>query len=572
MTQTSLPPSLQKLSKEGGLFEGKYKLLRPLGEGSFASVLHARHEAMDRDVALKFLRTDVIKAHPEAAERFLMEVRLSSRLTSPHTVTIFDFGQTSEQIPFMVMEYVEGRPLDYAIDKYGSLGLKRSIRITLQILDSLEEAHSHRIIHRDLKPANIMVGKGMKKKKSGVHTKVLDFGVAKLVEQAEEKLKTEQGRQSTQFIGTPRYMSPEQILGQEVSPASDLYSLGLIFFEMCTGEESIPQENVAEVAQAHLAEERLALKGLDALPTVLGDIILTATARHARDRFSDVEQFRNALESALEKGKQKHKKAVSVADESMKKKAVDQEPTPSKSDVFSGAGYIALPDEEELEDVSSTPGGVAKGRLPSPAPTRKKEKKHRRKSSGASSGRKAQKSSGNLDLDMDSVQEQKRDRARKRRKMYHQKARQKRQDSSGAMQRWAGSVAVVLVAGFICFVIVGGALSLLATPMRWAMAVLPVGLAFVWAQFSENAYRDTARRIMIPWAKRTVTMVMVSILILTIVMPAEAGQSLENDALWFMAGWPDALQMEWLATSVQWICDLAAWVMGHVSSLVPWSL
>lgn len=567
MTQELLPPSLQQMLQKGKLFEGKYKLLRPLGEGSFASVIHARHEAMDRDVALKFLRTDVIKAHPEAAERFLMEVRLSSRLTSPHTVTIFDFGQTVEDIPYMVMEYVDGRPLDYAIDKYGALGLKRSIRITLQILDSLEEAHSHHIIHRDLKPANIMVGKGMQKKKSGVHAKVLDFGVAKLVEEAEEKLKTESGRQSTQFIGTPRYMSPEQILGQKVRPASDLYSLGLIFFEMCTGKESIPQESVAEVAQAHLAEEALKLQGLDELPSVLQQIILTATARHTDDRFHDVGQFREALEGALKEGKRKHKKAVTVADKS-KAGEDEEEAKPRRSDVFSGAGYVALPDEDEIEaNPTPTPGGTSEGRLPSPAPTAKKRRRKQRHESTAA----AQKGAGELDLDMESVQSQQRDLARKRRKMYRQQARKKRQDTSGHLQRWLGSGAVVLLAGFICFVIVGGALALLATPMRWMMAVLPVGLAFLWAHFSESAYPDTVRRVMIPWAKRSVTMVALSILVLTIVMPAEAGQSLQNDALWFMAGWPDALHINWFIAFIQWICDTAAWIMGHVSRLVPWS-
>lgn len=580
MSEHSLPPSLAAMLDEGALFEEKYRLLRFLGEGSFASVIHARHEAMDRDVALKFLRPDVIKAHPEASERFLNEVRLSSRLTSAHTVTIFDFGQTDEDIPYMVMEYVDGRPLDEVMGKHGALGLKRSIRITIQILESLEEAHAHHIIHRDLKPANIMVGKAIKKNEKGVHVKVLDFGVAKLVEREEEALKTESGRKSTQFIGTPLYMSPEQILGREVGAATDLYSLGLIFFEMATGDEAIKEDNVAQVAQAHLAEEPLDMAGIDQLPSVLAKIVRKATARHRKDRFQSADEFRKALEAALEKGKRKHRKAVATPDSPAEKRD-DAEREERTSNVFSGEGYVELPDEDELAEARSptgpgtgqrppTPGSGSASRHPSPAPGRGG---NRRSSNGAgqTSKRERQRGGGSLELDMDSVQEQRRDIARKRRAAYKRQSQQERRLQSGYLWRWLTSGSVILVSGYVGFAVVGGALSMLAFPMRLIMALLPVGLALLWSVFSDSIYPDFVRRIAIPWARHSVVMVVVAIVTLAMVMPVEAGRSLQDDGLWFVSLWPEVLQMDWLLSLTQRICDLVASLMNKISHLIPWS-
>src|SRR5690554_6167998 len=143
MTQPEAETSAFRDLRAGVLFEGKYRIVRPLGEGSFATVVHARHEVMDRDVALKFLRPEVMAAHPEVAERFMNEVRVASRLKDPHTVGIFDFGKTSENIPYMVLEYVDGRTLDKVIESRGAMGKRRSMECCLQILASLEEAHAH---------------------------------------------------------------------------------------------------------------------------------------------------------------------------------------------------------------------------------------------------------------------------------------------------------------------------------------------------------------------------------------------------------------------------------------------
>ncbi len=597
MSENVLPPSVVPLLKAGELFEGKYRLLRLVGQGSFASVVHARHEAMDRDVALKFLRPDVLKSHPEVGERFLREVRLASRLSNPRTVTIFDFGETDEEIPYMVLEYVDGRPLDYALEKYGALGLKRSIRLTLQILESLDEAHDHRIIHRDLKPANIMVAKRGGKK--GVDVKVLDFGVAKLVEQSEDGIKSESGRQSTQFIGTPRYMSPEQILGEEVSAASDLYSLGLIFYEMCTGEESVPNENVAKVAQLHLSEEPLDLASIDSVPAPLRKVIRKATERHASHRYQEAAQFREALEDALEIGRSRHRSAKSVAsatgspgdDES----ALQKEERPSG--VFSGQGYLAPPDDEELAKAVSTTGpGVAdNGARPGkrgsssggadrpPTPGAKKQRRPRSskgKAEHSGGERRAPSpvasvdSKGELELDAESLRAHQRERTERRRAMQKRQLEQRRQQSLlfGPLF-WKGLLASVGIAtaGALGFIIVGGALELMAWPMRFGFALLPVGLALLWVLFSPSSYPDFMRRVMVPFARRAWASVALSLVVLTLVMPAEAAQSLRGDGLWFMAGWPEGVQTGVFASITQSICNTAAWVMEFVSAVVPWS-
>ncbi len=577
MTRDPLPTSLAELLEQKGMFEGKYRMVRRLGAGSFASVIHGRHEAMDRDVALKVLRPDVFEEHPEVGERFLTEGRLASRLTSPHTVMVFDFGETDEGLPYMVLEYVEGRSLEYAIDKYGGLGLTRSIRIAMQILESLAEAHEHNIIHRDLKPANVMIGQGMKRQQEGVHIKVLDFGVAKRVDDdgADDGV-DEDGRRSTQFIGTPRYMSPEQILGREVRPASDLYSLGLMLFEMCTGNDSIPSQSVARVAQTHLSKAPLDLDGIEAMPRVLQKIVRTATARAPEDRYREAAEMRQALQDAIERGKKKNRRArTAPAAPDSDEASTDAEPR--TSDVFSGDGYVEPPDEEEIARSTSpgsskstrptTPSSGGASRPPSSTGGRSGRSRPRDDRETSTSG-----GGGELELDMESVHRQQRDVARQNphgtsREEFAQKAN----SGDAAALRWGGSILAVMIAGFVGFVIVGGALSGMATPMRSGLGLLPVGLALMWAIFSQTAFPDTARRVMIPWANRSVTMVIVSLVALVLTTPDQAAYSLREDSLWYLEMAPEALRMDWLVWLTNGICDGAAWLLEHSARLIPWS-
>ncbi len=574
MNENVLPPELERLLAEQGLFQDKYRLKRRLGEGSFASVIQAEHETMGRDVALKFLRPDVLKAHPEVGKRFLLEVKLASRLSSPHTVTIFDFGETEDGLPFMVLEYVDGKTLDYAIEKYGALGLKRSMRITLQILDSLEEAHANKIIHRDLKPANIMVGKPQRHRR--IHAKVLDFGVAKLL--SADKVKTESGRQSTQFIGTPRYMSPEQILGQKISAASDLYSLGLIFYEMCTGEDSIEEDSVAQVAQFHLDDAPLPLKKLKELPLPLQEIIRRATARKVENRFPNAKSFRTALNDILEKRKRRKEAIAPPSSPGKAQKQTDSGVSRRTSDVFSGKGYLESPEEsEETTPRTSSSRGGNRPRTPGPrAPLRQSSSVGRARSKSRSGSRSssqvpARTKSSELDLDLDSVEKQQRERHQRRRRSEKREKSLEAHHSRQYLRLWVGSLAALMVSGYLGFSIVGGALGMLATPMRIFAALLPLGLALLWSIFSPNPYRDLARKRMVPWAKRAVIMVVISVLVLMVTIPETARDSLRSDALWFVETWPDGLYINWFASLTESICDATSWLMHQAVRWVPWA-
>ncbi len=580
MSKDALPPSLAEKLKRGELFEGKYRMLKALGQGSFASVLHARHEAMDRDVALKVLRPDVVREHPEVAERFITESRLASRLSSAHTVTSYDFGETEEGVPYMVLEYVDGRPLDYVIEKYDGLGMKRSVRLVRQVLESLQEAHDHNIIHRDLKPANVMVAKGTNG--DGVQAKVLDFGVAKLVEDANSGVELDvdaSGRRSTQFIGTPRYMSPEQILGREISPASDLYSLGLIFFEMCTGRDAVPSDNVAEVAQIHLSDDPLEFDGLDEMPEVLQRIVLKATARQPEDRFQSARQFSEALDEALQSGRRRHEQAQRVPD---KPESPNNQRGDRTSEVFSGDAYVAPPDEEEIEKASSSPGR-RKSTPPRPgsraAPSRNKRRKrsgnpHGGSSSAAAAGSGRSVGSGELELDIESVERQREH--IERRKRYGSSREEFARKAADAENRpgllhWFGSGLAIVVLSYVGFVIVAGSTGALGSVTRSVLGLMVPGLALVWAVFSENAYRDFARKVMVPWARRSVTTVLLAVVLLGVVMPVEASESLRYDGLWFFETWPPGLRLNWLVGFTEAICDGAAILLEAVGAFVPWS-
>ena len=267
---------LRTILRAGNLFESKYRIMRPLGAGSFAVVVHARHEVMERDVALKFLKPKVVSANPDVSARFVKEVQIASKLKHPNVVSIYDFGETSSGIYYMVQEYVDGSTVDELMPPGKPLDPDRVHSIAQQVLSCLAEAHTHGIIHRDLKPSNLMSARDDNDQEV---IKILDFGVAKLLEKDESGI-ISHVRKSTKFIGTPIYMSPEQILGKQVQPASDLYSVGLMLYEMFTGQPPLVASQIAEVVQQHLSEDPFEFPLLHLLPKQAQYAIRKATSRH----------------------------------------------------------------------------------------------------------------------------------------------------------------------------------------------------------------------------------------------------------------------------------------------------
>ncbi|MGZ3419837.1 MAG: serine/threonine-protein kinase [Polyangiales bacterium] len=208
----------------GEVVAGRYRIEAEIGQGGFGSVYRATHLALGRQVALKMLHPEVV-SHDQGLQRFRREAELAQRLEHPNTVRLYDFGQSEYGLPFIAFELLRGQPLDQAIQR-GPMPPARVVRIIGQVLKALMEAHHLGIVHRDIKPGNIFLCEFPGETD---YVKVLDFGIAKST--TSHTMLTQAG--ST--IGTPNYMSPEQVRGETLTPASDLYSVGLMMAEMLSG-------------------------------------------------------------------------------------------------------------------------------------------------------------------------------------------------------------------------------------------------------------------------------------------------------------------------------------------------
>jgi serine/threonine protein kinase len=208
------------------IIAGRFRIEGEIGTGGMGTVYRATHLGLERPVAVKIIKPE-FAADRDVADRFLREARTMARLRHRHAAMIFDAGSLPDGRHFIIMEFVHGLTLSEALAREGRFSPARAVKIAIEICDVLEEAHQLGIIHRDLKPSNIMLNE------RGVC--VLDFGVAKVLASSAESTFTHATTGSGQIVGTPRYMSPEQCLGQRVGARSDLYSLGVLLFEMLAG-------------------------------------------------------------------------------------------------------------------------------------------------------------------------------------------------------------------------------------------------------------------------------------------------------------------------------------------------
>lgn len=208
------------------IIAGRFRIEGEIGTGGMGTVYRATHLGLERPVAVKIIKPE-FAADRDVAERFLREARTMARLRHKHAAMIFDAGSLPDGRHFIIMEFVQGLTLSDVLAREGRFSPERAVRIAIEICDVLEEAHQLGIIHRDLKPSNIMLNE------RGVC--VLDFGVAKVLASPTESTSTHVTTGSGHIVGTPRYMSPEQCLGQRVGARSDLYSLGVLLFEMLAG-------------------------------------------------------------------------------------------------------------------------------------------------------------------------------------------------------------------------------------------------------------------------------------------------------------------------------------------------
>ncbi len=234
----------------GHTLDEKYRLEAQLGIGGMGTVYRARHLLIDRPVAVKVLNQRFVE--DEAARtRFRREAKAAGRLQHTNAVTVTDFGESHDGYVYLVMELLEGRTLREVLAKEAPLDPARAVSLMMQISAAVAAAHEAGIIHRDLKPANIFI---VQRAEVPALVKVLDFGIAKL---AADSLDDDEPMTLTQvgaMIGTPRYMSPEQCDGVELTPASDVYSLGCILYEMLTGTVPFSGSTPLAIAMKHTTE------------------------------------------------------------------------------------------------------------------------------------------------------------------------------------------------------------------------------------------------------------------------------------------------------------------------------
>ncbi len=232
----------------GRVLDSRFRILRLIGTGGMGAVYLAEHVGIGKQVAIKVLRAD-LRSQPDLVGRFRREAMAVSKLTDPHTITVFDFGVWRGLI-YLVMEYLRGADLAVLIDREGRLSAEAALSVALAVLSSLAEAHDQGIVHRDLKPENIYITRAAG---GDELIKVLDFGLAKMMTAPEQR--TDAGFQTREgaLLGTPYFMAPEQISGDDIDGRCDLYAVGALLFLMVTGRHPYASKNPMRVLEAHLA-------------------------------------------------------------------------------------------------------------------------------------------------------------------------------------------------------------------------------------------------------------------------------------------------------------------------------
>ncbi len=268
---------------EGALLGGRYRLGEKLAAGGMGSIHSATDEKLGRGVAVKLLRAE-LAGDPVFVERFRREARAAAALSHPNVAAVFDFGEDEAGAPFIIMEAVDGRDLARILREEGPLPPETAAEIGAQIASALAHAHSAGVIHRDVKPANVMVTPGQR-------VKVTDFGIARAVG---DSTLTATGS----VLGTAHYLSPEQAGGSPAGPRSDIYSLGIVLYEMLTGSLPFTGESAVAVAMRHLSDEVPRPSDLrEDVPAEFDTIVSIATAKDPTDRYASAEEMAKALRS-----------------------------------------------------------------------------------------------------------------------------------------------------------------------------------------------------------------------------------------------------------------------------------
>ena len=280
---------------KGSIINDRYQIIKTLGEGGMANVYLAHDEILDRNVAVKVLRGDLANDE-KFVRRFQREALSASSLSHPNIVEMYDVGEDDGQY-YIVMEYVDGKTLKQVLKQRGHLSITEVVDIMLQLTDGLAHAHDAYIIHRDIKPQNIMIlSNGM--------IKITDFGVA-------TALNSTQLTQTNSVMGTVHYLPPEQANGKGSTVRSDIYSMGIMMYELLTGLVPYKGESAVEIALKHLREPLPSVRKVDpTIPQSIENVIIRATAKNPKNRYTDAREMHEDIKTALDDSRKDEKRWV----------------------------------------------------------------------------------------------------------------------------------------------------------------------------------------------------------------------------------------------------------------------
>ncbi|MFG3139147.1 protein kinase [Streptomyces sp. NPDC048211] len=278
----------------GSVAGGRYQLRDLLGEGGMASVYLAYDSALDRQVAIKTLHTELGREQ-SFRERFRREAQAVAKLQHTNIVSVFDTGEDElggALMPYIVMEYVEGQPLGSVLQadirNYGAMPADKALKVTADVLAALDTSHEMGLVHRDIKPGNVMVTK------RGI-VKVMDFGIARAMQSGVTSM-----TQTGMVVGTPQYLSPEQALGRGVDARSDLYSVGIMLFQLLTGRIPFDADSPLAIAYAHVQEEPVAPSTINrSLTPAMDALVARALKKNPNERFPSAAAMQDEIARVL---------------------------------------------------------------------------------------------------------------------------------------------------------------------------------------------------------------------------------------------------------------------------------
>lgn len=281
----------------GEMLDQRYKIERIIGRGSMGTVYGAVQNKLERHVAIKMLNSRLLN-DDSIIKRFQREAVLLSRLNHPHIVSVLDVGIAPSFQPYIVMEHVAGATLSDMLKVRKHIPVKHALTIATQVAYAIAHAHRRGIVHRDLKPSNIVV---VSLDQQLVFAKVLDFGIAKMLSTEDSGDNMASITLTGEIVGTPIYMSPEQCIGKETDSRSDIYSLGVIMFQMLCGKVPLMGANRIETMSKHIAEKppTFSAIGTDYLPSRLESIVLRCLSKSPDDRYQTVEELIEDLHACM---------------------------------------------------------------------------------------------------------------------------------------------------------------------------------------------------------------------------------------------------------------------------------